>query len=67
MSLHKLVSEITQFFSWLYYERQWKNWELIVIAAVALVILIILRGRRIAKARRMTAKQPDREKHWRGK
>lgn len=67
MTLHKVITKITEFFSWLYYERQWENWELIIIAVVALAILIILRGRRIAKARRITAKQPEGEKHWRGK
>jgi uncharacterized membrane-anchored protein YhcB (DUF1043 family) len=55
MTLHNLVSEITQFLSWLYYRREWATWELILIAVVALAILIILIGHRKAKARRAKA------------
>jgi hypothetical protein len=67
MTLHKLVSEIAQFFSWLYYKREWATWELILMAIVALAILIILIGHRKAKARRAKAIEMEPEKRWRGK
>ncbi|MHC4664855.1 MAG: hypothetical protein ACYS9T_02725 [Planctomycetota bacterium] len=66
MTLHNMVSKITQFFSWLYYKREWATWELILMAIVALAILIILIGHRKAKARRAKATETEAEKHWRG-
>lgn len=67
MTLHNLVSEIAQFFSWLYYKREWATWELILMVVVALAILIILRGRRITKARRVKAIEMEPEKRSRGR
>jgi hypothetical protein len=67
MTLHNLVSEIAQFFSWLYRKREWATWELILMAMVALAILIVLIGHRKAKARRVKAIEMEPEKRWRGR
>jgi hypothetical protein len=62
-----MVSKITQFFSWLYYKREWATWELILMAVVALAILIILIGHRKAKARKAKAIEMEPENRWRGR
>ncbi|MHC4500378.1 MAG: hypothetical protein ACYS21_14840 [Planctomycetota bacterium] len=67
MTLHNMVSKITQFFSWLYYKREWATWELILMAVVALAILIILIGHRKAKARKAKAIEMEPENRWRGR
>jgi drug/metabolite transporter (DMT)-like permease len=66
MTLHSLISKVTRFFSWLYYEQEWERWELIGIAVLALAILIVVRRYGKAKARRAMAHHGEGEKHWRG-
>jgi hypothetical protein len=68
MTLHTLMSKAADFFSWLYYERAWSEWE--GIAAVLVVIallLLIARGRRRKSARVAKAAPAEAEKQWRGK
>jgi hypothetical protein len=42
MTLHSFVGRLAQLFSWLYYQHQWKTWELLAIAGAALVPLLLL-------------------------
>jgi predicted RNase H-like nuclease (RuvC/YqgF family) len=42
MTLHSFVARLTQLFSWLYYQHQWEEWELLAIAGAALVPLLLI-------------------------
>ena len=58
MTIYTFVSKLTQYFSWLYYERQWAGWELLTIAIITLVLLLlIVRRQRRATAERMRASE----------
>ena len=55
MSVKDLTNKLAQYFSWLYYQRQWAQWELLTIAIMALVLLLLIARRRRKKA---TKKKP---------
>jgi hypothetical protein len=52
MSVKDLANKLTQYFSWLYYQRQWTQWELLTIAITALVLLLLIANRRRKKGAR---------------
>lgn len=52
MSVEDLTNKLAQYFSWLYYQRQWAQWELLTIAITALVLLLLIAKRRRKKAAR---------------
>lgn len=54
MTLHSFVGRLTQLVSWLYYQHQWEEWELLAIASAALVpLLLIARQQRKESAGRI--------------
>ncbi len=60
MTVEGLINQITEYARWLYY-RQWAQWELVVIAVIALGILFLAgNARRKAKAniRRLKERSP---------
>lgn len=58
MTVESLTNTITQYATWLYFQRQWARWELLTIGLTAMVLLLfVLVTRRRAKARRARAKQ----------
>jgi hypothetical protein len=68
MTLHTLITRAVDFFSYIYFVREWSKWE--GIAAVLVVIallLLIARGRRRRNARMAKAVPAEAEKKWRGK
>ena len=42
MTLHSFVDRLTQLFSWLYYQHQWEEWELLAIAIAVLIPLFLI-------------------------
>ena len=72
MTLHTLMTRAVDFFSWLYYEREWSEWEGIGAVLVLIVLLLLIaRGRRrknarLARAVPAKAVPPEAEKKWRG-
>lgn len=64
MTLQTLLNKIPRFFQWLYYEQVWSIWELAAaVLIVAALLLLISRGRRKVKAKKVAAKEG---KGWRG-
>lgn len=58
MTVESLTNKLTEYVSWLYYGREWASWELLTVAMTALVLLLlIVRQRRKAKARKIITKQ----------
>ncbi|MHC4155291.1 MAG: hypothetical protein ACYST6_10275 [Planctomycetota bacterium] len=67
MTLQTLLNKIPQFFKWLYYERVWSIWELAAaVLIVAALLLLIGRGRRKVKAKKVAKAQAKEGKGWRG-
>jgi len=56
MTLASLMSRVVEFLSYLYFERLWETWELLVLAAGAVLLLVIIRQRRKVKPVRITAR-----------
>jgi len=55
MTLESFINRLTQYCS-LLYTRQWERWELLTIAAVAMILLLlVMRGRRKVRFRRTSA------------
>jgi hypothetical protein len=50
MSVEDLTNKLAQYFSWLYFERQWAQWELLALAITALVLLLLIAKRRRKRA-----------------
>ncbi len=62
MTLNSFVDRLTQLFSWLYYQYQWEEWELLAVAGVVLIPLLwIARRQRKERAGRIPPHQ-DRER-----
>jgi hypothetical protein len=61
MTVESLISDLTQYVSWLYDGKEWAGWELLTVvgAASALLLLLIVRRRRKAAAGRMSAEQTE--------
>lgn len=52
MTIDSFIRRLDRTFSWLYYKHQWAEWELLVIAIIALALLLwILRRQKNAAAR----------------
>jgi hypothetical protein len=67
MTLQTLLNKIPQFFQWLYYERVWSIWELAAaVLILAAAVLLIGRGRRKVKGKKVAAAQAKEGKGWRG-
>jgi hypothetical protein len=60
MTVESLMNTLTQYVSWLYSGRQWAKWELQIIAATVLVLLLfILILRRKARNKKAMRKQTE--------
>jgi septal ring factor EnvC (AmiA/AmiB activator) len=58
MTIHSFIDRLTQLISWLYYQHQWAEWEMLAIAVAALVpLLLIARQQRKEKLGRGYAHQ----------
>lgn len=58
MTLESLTNRLLEYVSWLYYERQWAEWELGVVA-VAVLVLLLLTLRRMRKAKPVEAESSE--------
>lgn len=67
MTLHTVVKRAVDFFSYLYFVREWSKWEGIGAVLVLIVLLLLIaRGRRRKNARLAKAVPAEAEKKWRG-
>lgn len=56
MTLASLMSRVMEFLSYIYYERLWETWELLVLVAGGVLLLIAMRKRRIVRPIHVTTK-----------
>lgn len=59
MTLVSLTSRLVQFLSFLYYDRLWATWELLALAAAALLLLVALRQRRKVRPVKIVARPAE--------